>query len=93
MPGERCVILIVKCPCGEDHQVPVSLEKSITDWDEKITIVFGRRGSWRTTKGFLYFHGAEYDDFPELAVRYGFERVAEHVGDTLEVTRDWGSRS
>ena len=43
--------MIVKCVCGEDHAVPVSLEGAISDWDAWITVAFAGRGSWRITKG------------------------------------------
>ena len=66
----------VRCPCGEYHEVPESLQEACTDWDTHVTVAFLGRGSYRIPKVFLYNHGADFDDIPDMAGQYGFQRMS-----------------
>jgi hypothetical protein len=66
------------CPCGVAHELSAAVRpayEAVTEGlDPDITVdISGER--WRVPRIFIAVHGLRPADMPELAARYGFEKV------------------
>lgn len=75
MPTQRSA-----CICGEDHEFHEDvfnlLMMNIVLIGATVEITIVGTGTWRVPRVYLAAHGVKANELPEVAARYGFERVS-----------------
>lgn len=64
---------VMRCPCGEDHDVPEWLAPLIAEGGETVRVAVAGSGAWKVPRLFIQQHGLKAAELPRLAETYGFE--------------------
>ena len=68
------------CPCGSGHEMPhaaLDAYRRVTAGKPATVPLSTTRGTWRVPRIYIACHGIKADELPEIAARYGFERVPD----------------
>jgi hypothetical protein len=67
------------CPCGESHEASVAIERDLRRNGTRRAIST-LKGTFLVPYEYITFHGVDSVTLPEMAARYGFERVRNEEG-------------
>lgn len=76
----------VRCPCGallhySDPQKESYVTKMVQERGENVPVTVTGVGTWLVPRHYIALHGFKAEELPELARRYGFERITPGLGD------------